>query len=444
MESLSIYFLTYNCALTPIDVEHFSNHFFDALPVTDNSSSPLPDLLVLSLQEIAPLAYAFLGGSFLVPYFASFNQAVDRATLRRFDTQYVNVVTENSGMTGLMVFARSDVVNSLSHPDIARVGFGFQDIGNKAAVASRLSYQSHRGPQVGVDLTLIAAHLAPMEDAVARRNSDWRSMVERLVFSGSGRTSTPNNEQNEDEGESAALLPGSSESGSKYPGIFTPSNYLFVGGDLNYRTADRFPTKEDSFKYPKADAEPSDPFHYSQLLKSDQLKREMQHSRCFQGLSEAAIAFPPTYKYHRDAQLAARDPAQADKAPEWKWTSHRWPSWCDRILFLDAPPGLGDESKVKVLKYDALPVSPTSDHRPVALTVSIPVSDRRAVNEPETVAPFSIDPDWEHRRDVARKKEYFVGCLAYLGLTREGNAMVFASTIGILGAWFIIRSLLSS
>ncbi|KAL4778736.1 Endonuclease/exonuclease/phosphatase [Aspergillus varians] len=442
MEYLRLYFLTYNCALNPIDVEHFSHHFFDALPVTDNSNSP-PELIVLSLQEIAPLAYAFLGGSFLAPYFASFTQAVDRATLRRWDTQYVNVVTDNSGMTGLMVFARSDVVNHLSSPEIARVGLGFQEIGNKGAVASRLSYQSHREPQAGVNLTLIAAHLAPMENAVARRNADWRSMVERLVFSGSDGESKNNDGNDEDESESAALLP-SSNSDSKYPGIFTPSNYIFLGGDLNYRTADIFPSKDDFLKFPRADAEAGDPFHYSQLLRDDQLKREMQQSRCFHGLSEATITFPPTYKYHREAQIAARDPAQADKDPEWKWTSHRWPSWCDRVLFRDTPPNLRREAKVKVLGYDALPVSPTSDHRPVALTVSIPVSDRRALNEPGAVAPFPIDPDWMQRRDVAQKKEHLVGCLAYLVLTREGNAMMFASTIGILGVWFIIRSLVSS
>ncbi|KAL6230621.1 hypothetical protein BDW75DRAFT_62628 [Aspergillus navahoensis] len=441
MEYLRLYFLTYNCALSLINVEHFSSHFFDAYPLTDNSSSP-PELIVLSLQEIAPMPYAFLGGSFLTPYFTSFIQAVDRATVRRFNAQYVNVLTEHSGMTGLMIFARHDIVNQLSSPNTARVGFGFQEIGNKAAVASRFSYQSPKTRGAGVDLTLVAAHLAPMEDAVARRNKDWRSMVERLVFS-SPEGDIQRNGGNEDESESAALLPSSSNSDGKYSGIFAPSNYLFVGGDLNYRTADRFPAKNDYLKYPQADAEPDGPLHFSHLLKNDQLMREMHQSRCFHGLSEALITFPPTYKYHHDAQVAALDPAHADKPAEWKWTSHRWPSWCDRVLFLEAPPGLGEEAKVQVLKYDALPVSPTSDHRPVALTVSIPVLERRAVSETQTIAPFPIDPEWARRRQLAQKKEYLVGCLTYLGLTREGNGLLLASTLGIVGAWFIIRSILS-
>ncbi|KAL4806100.1 Endonuclease/exonuclease/phosphatase [Aspergillus unguis] len=440
MEALRLYFLTFNCALTRIDVDHFSSHFFDALHVADNTS---PDLIVLSLQEIAPMAYAFLGGSFLTPYFSSFSQAVDIATTKRWDTPYVNVLTEHSGMTGLMIFARSDVVDHLSPPDVAQVGFGFQDIGNKAAVASRFSYQSPSSPQAGADLTVIAAHLAPMEDGVVRRNADWRSMVERLVFRGSDN----NSQQTEtgDESESAALLSNPS-SERRHPGIFAPSSYLFIGGDLNYRTADRFPTKNDVQKYPKANAEADDPLHFTQLLKDDQLKREMTRSRVFHGLSEAPITFPPTYKYHREAQKAARDPTQADRVPEWKWTSHRWPSWCDRVLFLDTPPALGENAKVQVLRYDALPVSPTSDHRGVALTVSIPVTERRAVSESESqsIAPFSIDPDWASKRSMAQKKEYIVGVLAYLGLTREGNALALASVVGLIGAWFMFRAILSS
>ncbi|KAL2844597.1 Endonuclease/exonuclease/phosphatase [Aspergillus pseudoustus] len=442
MDSLQVYFITYNCALTLIDVDHFSRHFFDALPVTDNSRSTSPDLIVLSLQEIAPIAYAFLGGSFLAPYFAAFSQAVSRATSELWGTPYINVVADHSGMTALMIFARSDVIDNLSPPDVAQVGVGFYEIGNKGAVGARISYSAPDTPQMGADLTIVAAHLAPMEDAVARRNEDWRSIVERLVFSDPEGTRTRSAE-NGDESESAALLSDNSNSSNGHPGIFAPGRYLFFGGDLNYRTSDRFPSKKDVLRFPQADAEPGEPGHFSHLFKDDQLKREMSQSRCFHGLTEAPISFPPTYKYDSEAQLAARDPSQVDKPPQWKWASHRWPSWCDRILFLNTPPGLGDESRVDVLRYDALPVSPTSDHRAVALTVSIPLSTRRALDESQKIAPFPIDPTWARRRDMARKTEYVAGCLAYLGLTWEGNGLLLATGIGIIGAWLVIRSLSS-
>ncbi|KAI9371361.1 Endonuclease/exonuclease/phosphatase [Aspergillus egyptiacus] len=438
MDALDLYFLTYNCARNFIDFNHFSRHFFDGVPDTDHFN---PALIVLSLQEIAPIAYAFLGGSFLTPYFAAFSQAVDRATVRLNGARYVNIVTDNSGMTGLMVFARSDLVDELSPPSIARVGFGVYEMGNKGAVGARLSYNKQGSLGTGVDLTIIAAHLAPMENAVAKRNADWRSMVERLVFGGPDGVSHRVSE-NGDESEGAALLQNSNPD-SRHQGVFAPASYLFIGGDLNYRTADKLPAKEDYLQFPLADADLESPLHYSQLLKEDQLIREMQRSLCFHGLSEAPIAFPPTYKYHEEAQAAARDPSTADKDAEWKWTSTRWPSWCDRVLFLDTPPGLGDEAKIKVLKYDALPVSPTSDHRPVALSVSIPITERRALDEYETTAPFSIDPDWARKREAARQKEFLIGCLAYLGLTWEGRGMILASAIGILGVWFVVRSLTS-
>ncbi|KKK20265.1 hypothetical protein ARAM_004107 [Aspergillus rambellii] len=441
MDSLRLYILTFNCARNVIDVDHFSQHFFDALPLGhDSTSSAPPDILVLCLQEIAPIAYAFLGGSFLTPYFVAFAQMVDRAAASRWGSNYVNMVTDNSGMTGLMVFARTDIADQISSIDVARVGFGVQEVGNKGAVGARLSYTSPESPQVGADLTFIAAHLAPMEYAVAQRNADWRSIVERLVFSDSEVAET-GIMQEEDDSESAALLANSaSRPPPEYQGIFTPTSYLFLGGDLNYRTSDTSPKKEDSLSFPRATADPSSPLHHSYLLERDQLKREMEQSQCFQGLSEAPITFPPTYKYTEEAREAARDISSGNKAEEWKWTRSRWPSWCDRVLYLTHPPALGEQAKVNVLSYNSLPVFPTSDHRAVGFAACVPISRVEPTTDGQFVIPFPIDPEWERKRATARRKEFLVGCLVYLAWTWEGNLLVGASTIGAVGIWFVIRS----
>nr|XP_001396819.2 inositol 5-phosphatase [Aspergillus niger CBS 513.88] len=427
MDSLLLYILTFNCARNPVDVDRFSRHFFDALPRTEGSSSPAaPEFIVLSLQEIAPIAYAFLGGSFLTPYFSALTQVVDRAVAQYWDVHYVNLVTDNSGMTGLMVFARSDVADQVSSIDTARVGFGVQQMGNKGAVGARIAYRGAASAGDPLDLTFAAAHLAPMEHAVEQRNEDWRSLVERLVFSYSpaaGREipDTANAEEN------APLLRQSQEG---HRGIYTPTSYLFLAGDLNYRTSNVSPRPDDHSRFPRADVDPSDPQHYSHLLKQDQLSREMEQSRCFHGLSEAPITFPPTYKY----TLAAR------QAANWKWTRTRWPSWCDRVLYLDSPPGTSKRGQVKPLKYDALPLFPTSDHRAVALAVSIPAQSVRLEDATQTAVPFPIDPEWETKRDAARRKELAVGFLAYLALTWEGNGLLLASAVGLLGAWLVLRS----
>lgn len=38
MDFLSLYMLTFNCARTPVDIDLFASHFFDALPHTDPSA----------------------------------------------------------------------------------------------------------------------------------------------------------------------------------------------------------------------------------------------------------------------------------------------------------------------------------------------------------------------------------------------------------------------
>ncbi|KAF7156072.1 hypothetical protein CNMCM5623_009214 [Aspergillus felis] len=433
MDKLTLYVLTFNCARNPVDIDLFAAHFFHALPHTVTSA---PDLIALSLQELAPIAYAFLGGSYLTPYFTSFRQVVDRAAASRWeDAQYVTVVEEHVGMTGLMVFARSDVVWRIASVQTARVGLGLQQMGNKGAVGARLRWSSESGT---VPLTFVGAHLAPAEGAVERRNEDWRGIVERLVFT------TINDEE---DSERASLLGSSTTTGDgdregegdgEGGGVFT-AGYLFLAGDLNYRTSDTMPQPADFGRFPQLDADASSPLHYSRLLRDDQLTREREKSRCFHGLSEAPIAFPPTYKY----KLGARNPRQ------WRFVLSRWPSWCDRILYRDS----SSTAKVTPYRYDVLPLFPTSDHRAVALAAAVALrtvqagpSDSEsapATDVQQPAAPFPIDRDWKRKRVEARRKELVVGGLAYLGLTWEGRRILVGMVIGGLGAWFVLRSMLS-
>lgn len=432
MDSLNLYHLTFNCARSPIDVDLFATHLFDAVP--HPSSFEPPELIVLYLQEIAPIAYAFIGGTYLAPYFKAFDKAVDQAVSKRWDTHYTNVVRENIGMTGLVVYARSDVTGDISWIDTAQVGLGLHEMGNKGAVGARLGYQTREDDTM--DLAFIAAHLAPMEYAVEQRNLDWRYIVERLVFSRQ-RSDRERSAAGNDSEERTALLRDSTDRSRDDQGLFVPTTHLFLGGDLNYRTSNTGPTNDDYARFPRAGADPGSPSHYSQLLKDDQLTREMQRGKCFHGLSEAPIDFPPTYKY---IGLGVND-------EDWRWARGRWPSWCDRILYLDTPTWMPGVPKIQPHVYDALPLFPTSDHRPVALSVSVPL---KSISVPEDVeeeadvrlaAPFERDPDWARRRRAARMEEVMVGIIAYLGLTWEGNGLLVASTLGILGTWLVLRSL---
>ncbi|QQK43161.1 Inositol 5-phosphatase, putative [Penicillium digitatum] len=164
MDTLGIYVLTFNCARNFVDVDVFADHFFDALPASGAGSSA-PDLIFLSLQEIAPIAHSFLGGSYLFPYVDAFRRTVQKASAQKWDQHYVNFLTENTGMTGLMLFAREDTLGKIAWKDTAQVGLGVQEMGNKGAVGARLGYVVEGHPSQTVDLTFVAAHLAPMEDS---------------------------------------------------------------------------------------------------------------------------------------------------------------------------------------------------------------------------------------------------------------------------------------
>ena len=444
MTSLETYVVTFNCGRELISPKVFAQHFFDAL-----NGTQAPNILIISLQEVAPIAYSFLGGSYLVPYFDRVRDAVNLAATSLGGASYFNIITRNLGMTAIMAFVLQDQTQSIGWLETAGVGVGMHEMGNKGAVALRLGYIA-QGQEM--ELAFVAAHLAPMEEALERRNEDWKNIVQGLVFTpleGTAvRTSTrKRGAQDVDDEDSAPLLSGSTDnSTTPTSGIFTPTSHLVVAGDLNYRTSKIKPSPVDYQVFPQPAKEITDPRHYSNLLKEDQLSRELTAQRTCHGLREASIDFPPTYKY----SAKARSVAESDTGDRWQWAHHRWPSWCDRILYLELPPWLKAQDPsiaIQTYKYTALPLMSTSDHRPVALSLSIPL---RSIPLPDTETspddvrlspPFSIDPQWRRKRAMARRRELMVGAGAFLSLTWEGRIVLLATIIGLVGGWWIISSL---
>ncbi len=91
MASLNFYIVSFNCAQTPIETQALASQLFNGV---DNHV--LPDLVVISLQEIAPLSHSFIGGSFLVPYFARFQDAVDIAAAKfSGEGRYTSIVARH-------------------------------------------------------------------------------------------------------------------------------------------------------------------------------------------------------------------------------------------------------------------------------------------------------------------------------------------------------------
>ena len=128
MADLNCYIATFNCGRTPVNVDYFAAHFFDGL----KTNLP-PDLLILSLEEIAPIGYSFLGGSFLTPYFTRLTTAIHVAAAKRFESEneYESVLVRNIGMTAIMIFAKSSMYEHIRWIETAGVGVGAWDMGNK-------------------------------------------------------------------------------------------------------------------------------------------------------------------------------------------------------------------------------------------------------------------------------------------------------------------------
>ncbi|KAI1626728.1 Endonuclease/exonuclease/phosphatase [Exophiala viscosa] len=421
--ALNLYLLTFNCGRNVVQPDVFAPYLFDAL----DSGSSSPEFLVLCLQEVAPIGYSFLGGSFLTPYFNAFRHAVKLASK---DHSYVNVFTRNVGLTALMVFARDDVADNVTWLQMAGVGLGVSEMGNKGAVGVRLGYKPSDSEEM--QLTFVSAHLAPMEDGLDRRNEDYKNIVRRLVFvPDPSRKPVARDEEDEDAPLLQGQIPAHNTSES---GIYYNHSHLFFAGDLNYRTSLLRPSPQDvEERFPQPTKNRDDPKNYHNLLAEDQLTEQVKAGKSLHGLTEAPIDFPPTYKYHTDESK----PVTLDGGDqEWQWAPHRWPSWCDRIFFWDQ----GDV-EVKPQKYTCLPLFATSDHRPVVLAASVPLKPV-AASEQADRAPFQIDSTWKSRRAQARRKELVVGLGAYLALTREGNALLIATVIGAVGGWLIIRSML--
>jgi len=457
MPELSCAFLTYNCGRELINIPYFTSNFADSI-----KGHNAPEIIILSLQEVAPISYSFLGGTFLHPYFGHFEKAVQEFARHvsqgeaQDEIRYERVVTSNAGMTGIMLFAQPDVASRISGMKTAGVGVGNYDLGNKGAVGVRLWLEGNE--EEDVEMTFVAAHLAPMEEACERRNQDWKAINENIVFESDLKTVTskaPKTVSNRAPEEAEPLLATTSDddTSSTSSALVNPTSYLVFGGDLNYRTSDTKPGPEDHESWIKNTPDPSDTKHYSHYLKNDQLTRERRAHRTLHHLQETPIDFPPTYKYSTKAQERAARKAdqqqhstetdtEADSESDFLWAQHRVPSWCDRILYL-SPPFPGTQPTIHT--YTSLPLQPTSDHKPVLLLFSIPLKPLPKPRDGEegwVQAPFRIRSDWHARRIAARRLELAVGGVAYLALTWEGRALLLGTSLGALGGWAMIRSLL--
>ncbi|KAF4970433.1 hypothetical protein FZEAL_10034 [Fusarium zealandicum] len=476
--TLDLLYLTFNCEKTFLNVPVFASHLQTALR---QNATGLPDIVVLSLQEVAPLAYSFIGGYFLNSYLARYEEAVNIAALQHgYDDSssqnetviavtptarpakpYTLVRANNVGYTAILLFARDPL--RLKDIQEAEVGFGAAEMGNKGAVGLRMLYEGSRGSST--ELTFVATHLAAMEWNLPRRNANWAAIMRGMAFENpevvvnsfkTSVTPSPASTPSADEPpERVRLLHDEhDEQHSRLQqqlhniSVFKPSSHLFVAGDLNYRISTTSPPPSAAF--PSLDPESEN--YYPDFFRLDQLTRERNAGRTLHGLSEHEVRFPPTYKYDVQPQKPGTQEPELDVP--WRFAAHRYPAWTDRILFLDVPSWLkgktSEDPKLNVRAYDCLPVLRMSDHRPVFLRVDVPLIspndlappqglDPDTTRDPRARLPMEIDPEAWERRAAARRKEVMAGWSMFLWSTKQG-AYILATVVAFgVGVYWLYR-----
>lgn len=232
-------------------------------------------------------------------------------------------------------------------------GFG-RALGNKGAVGVRFNMFRRT-------VCFVNSHFAAHMDAVSKRNEDYEHIARRMVFgkyqgvvvagvsavgnavgaaayglSSAVKNAVQNAQKRGDSSKSLTVVVEAGGGNIQCPDLdaelpspivdtdplgqpdLSEADLLIWLGDFNYRI-DNLPYEEviDAVRERKWDW----------LLANDQLRMEMAGGRAFQGMCEAAIDFPPTYKFDKNTD----DPMGYDSSEK-----KRIPAWCDRILFRDS------------------------------------------------------------------------------------------------------------
>ncbi|KAK9475132.1 Endonuclease/exonuclease/phosphatase [Dipodascopsis tothii] len=322
---------------------------------------PAPDVVVLSLQEIAPVQTCFFGS--VGPFIEPFVQALDALG-------YVAAGREVLGSTACVVFlaARARYVAT----DVRRSSFAFGPMATslKGAAGVRLTLTPVGATDgaAGADFTFVAAHFAANEGMRGARDLNFSDMAANLF----------------------------AEPGHGAAGLYAAHTHLFVLGDLNYRV---------DFAEKRALAWSADA--HKDFFACDELTDSLASEKAFYGLAEPPVLFPPTYKFSEHAPAAAPAPGLAPTRP---YSSKRTPSWCDRILHLRYGPGTG----VRVHAYTSVPELTESDHIPVVQSVTVPLKAPQDVVH-DAVAALRAHPGYGGRRWRAGHFEHALGYALYLG-----------------------------
>ncbi|KAG2713503.1 hypothetical protein I3760_04G178300 [Carya illinoinensis] len=261
-------------------------------------------------------------------------------------------------LAGLLisVWVRNSLRAHVGDVDAAAVPCGFgRAIGNKGAVGLRLRVYDRI-------FCFVNCHFAAHLEAVNQRNADFDHVYRTMKFC---RSTNVFNAAAVGSAAAVQMLRGTNVTGEQpaegMPELSEADLVIFLG-DFNYRL--------DGIAYDEARDIISQRC-FDRLRERDQLLREMEAGNVFQGMREAVITFPPTYKFERHkAGLAGYDSAE----------KKRIPAWCDRVLYRDSRSTLLSGCSLacpvvsSIARYEACMDVIDSDHKPVRCIFNVDIA----------------------------------------------------------------------
>ncbi|GAA0147127.1 phosphatase [Lithospermum erythrorhizon] len=254
------------------------------------------------------------------------------------------------------IWVRKSLRTHVGDLDVAAVACGLgRAIGNKGGVGLRLRVYDRI-------MCFANCHFAAHLEAVNRRNADFEHIFRSMTFSKSSllnstaATVSPNAQMSR--GTSAAAANNSED---EKPDLSEADLVIFTG-DFNYRLFGISYDEARDFVSQRT---------FDWLREKDQLRAEMKAGKVFQGMREAIIRFPPTYKFEKGkAGLGGYDSGE----------KKRIPAWCDRVLYRDNRTSATDECSLEcpvvcsIIQYEACMDVTESDHKPVRCKLNVEIS----------------------------------------------------------------------
>ncbi|GKU92310.1 hypothetical protein SLEP1_g6055 [Rubroshorea leprosula] len=263
-------------------------------------------------------------------------------------------------LAGLLVslWVRKSIRMHVGDVDAGAVPCGFgRAIGNKGGVGLRVRVYDRL-------MCVVNCHLAAHLEAVNRRNADFDHIYKNMSFT---RSSTGLNTaagvataSHLTRGPNASG--GNSEEQKEPKPELADADMVIFFGDFNYRLFGISYDEARDFVSQRC---------FDWLREKDQLRAEMKAGKVFQGMREALIQFPPTYKFERHRPgLAGYDSGE----------KKRIPAWCDRVIYRDNRSGEVNDCSLEcpvissILLYEACMDVNESDHKPVRCKLHVKIA----------------------------------------------------------------------